>query len=160
MPPDWKNPIRKVKAPKVGLEPIAPVPLDDVSKLFTTCQRGTFRGDRDRAVFLFLLDTGVRAKEFDSLDLEDVDLASGAVLIKEGKGHKPRTVFIGRRARRALRAYLRSRRMFYNTALWVTLSGERFRYTTLRGILRRRAKLAGIPCPLRMISVGLARLEC
>jgi site-specific recombinase XerD len=146
MPPEWKNPIRKVKAPKVGLDPISPVSLEEVAAMIATCQGGTFPGDRDKAVLLFLLDTGLRAKEFYNLDLSDLELASGAVLVRAGKGHKPRTVFIGRRTRRAIRAYFRQRQD-NSPALWVSVFGDRFRYTTLREILRRRAKLSGIPTP-------------
>ncbi len=36
-PEGWKNPIRKVKAPKVALEPLEPVPLDTVKALCEAC---------------------------------------------------------------------------------------------------------------------------
>ena len=144
MPEGWKNPIHKVKAPKVPQEVIEPVSLEDVASLLATCQRGKFTGERDRAILLTLLDTGARASELCNINLDDLDLASGAAMIKQGKGRKPRVVFFGRKTRRAIRAYLRQRKDNH-PALWVTLSGERICYITLREILRRRAKLAGIP---------------
>lgn len=145
-PDGWKNPIHKVKAPKVGQEPIEPVSLDDVAALLATCKRGTFAGDRDRAVILCLLDTGLRAKEFYRLDIDDMDAGTGALLVRQGKGRKPRVVFFGRRTRRSIRAYLRARRDS-SPALWVTVRGERMTYSTLRGILRRRAAVAGVKPP-------------
>lgn len=144
--PDWKNPMRKLKAPRVAIEPIVPVSLEDVAALLATCKRGMFTGERDRAVLLTLLDTGVRAQELYRMNLEDMDLGTGAIMITQGKGRKPRVVFIGRRTRRAIRAYLRKRRDD-SLALWVTRSGERMTYWTLTGILKRRSKLAGIQGP-------------
>ncbi len=144
--PDWKNPMRKLKAPRVAIEPIVPVSLEDVTALLKTCKRGMFTGERDRSVLLTLLDTGVRAGEFCRLNLDDIDLGTGAIMIIQGKGRKPRVVFIGRRTRRAIRAYLRKRRDD-SPALWVTRSGERMTYWALTGVMERRAKLAGIQKP-------------
>jgi len=142
MPVDWRNPIRKVKAPKLPVEPIEPVTLEDIHALLETCDRN-FSGARDKVVILGLLDTGVRAQEFLNLNLEDVDLANGAVLIRQGKGHKPRMVFLGRKTIRAIRAYLRKRHDT-NPALWVSIYGDRMTYAALRCMLRRRAQQAGI----------------
>jgi hypothetical protein len=33
MPSEWKNPIRKVKAPKLSVEPIEPISIQDVKAL-------------------------------------------------------------------------------------------------------------------------------
>jgi len=59
-------------------------------------------GDRDWAALLFLLDTGLRASEFCNLNVGDVDIASGAVLVRRGKGSKNRIVFFGTIARKEL----------------------------------------------------------
>ena len=102
-PVDWKNPIRKVKAPKVALEPLEPVHLDTVEALCEDCPKITFTGIRDRAIFLSLLDTGVRASEFLYMNLEDINPITGELLIRAGKGRKARTVFIGQKSRKAVR---------------------------------------------------------
>ena len=68
MPTDWRNPIRKVRAPKLSVEPIEPVAFQDVSVLLAMCQP-SFAGARDRAMILGLLDTGARAQEFLNLNL-------------------------------------------------------------------------------------------
>jgi site-specific recombinase XerD len=148
MPFDWKDPIRKVKAPKLPVEPIESIPLPDIQALIKTCKQ-SFAGARDRAMLMGLLDTGARAQEFLDLNLEDVELACGSVLIRQGKGRKPRTVFLGRKTIRAIRAYYRLRRD-NNPALWVSVHGERMTYSGLMDFLRRRALLAGlkdIPTP-------------
>jgi len=58
-----KNPIKKVKAPKVSIEPIEGISREDFDKLLEACPKNKFYGERDRAIFMVLLDTGVRAKE-------------------------------------------------------------------------------------------------
>ena len=66
---------------------------------------------------LFLLDTGIRASELCSLNIEDVNPIQGDVKILLGKGKKPRTVYLGSKSRKALRNYLRLRED-NNKALW------------------------------------------
>ena len=66
---------------------------------------------RDRAMFLLLLNTGLRSSELMQLTLDDVDLSErrGAVFVRDGKGGKARTIPLNREARRTLREYLEVR---------------------------------------------------
>jgi len=143
---DWNNPIRNVKAPRVSILPLEPVDLKTVSKLLKVCDASQFHGARDYAVLLFLLDTGIRASELISLDLDDVDPIGGDVVIRKGKGGKPRIVLIGKRTRKAVRQYLRFRSDDEDAA-WVTENGDRLTYWGLNLILKRRSKLANVPKP-------------
>ncbi len=145
-PEGWKNPIRRVKAPRVPTEPLQPVELETVKALITCCAGSGLTALRDRALFLFLLDTGARAAEVCALNLGNIDLMAGSVLIRQGKGRKPRTVFIGQKTRRALRAYLKAR-TDNNPALWAADDSGRLTYWGLNLILVRRAKLAGVKKP-------------
>ncbi len=63
---------------------------------------------RDRALILFIADTGLRRAEVCALDWGDIDMASGAVRVRRGKGGKARTAVVGALARRALLAYRRT----------------------------------------------------
>src|SRR5215216_4496371 len=121
MPIDWKNNIHKVKAPKLPNEILEPIALEDVNALVATGKH-TFSGARDKAMILGLLDTGARAQEFLNLTLEDIEMTTGAVVIRQGKGRKPRMVFLGRKTLRAIRAYFRFRRDA-NHALWISVHG-------------------------------------
>lgn len=150
-PEGWKNPIRKVKAPKMAIEPIQPVEVHTIELLLSKCGGNDFIGIRDKALLLFLLDTGARAAEVCALNLEDVDLLSGSILIKSGKGRKPRTVYLGQKARRALRAYLKhwesqQANKDYHP-LWLTDDGQRLTYWGMNQILRRRALAANVKKP-------------
>ena len=148
-PEGWSNPLKKVRAPKVPSEPIEPVSIETVSQMVKACKSGTFAGDRDAAILFCLLDTGARANEFLAVDLEDVNQARGDILIRQGKGHKPRTVYIGQHSKKALRSYLRHRKDDC-PALWVALprfGSARLGYDGLDAILARRAKDAGAQRP-------------
>jgi site-specific recombinase XerD len=148
-PQGWSNPIRKVKAPKVPMEPLEPVSFETVNQMVKACPHDTFTGDRDAAILLCLLDTGARANEFLSVNLDDINQARGDILIRQGKGRKPRTVYIGKLSKRAIRRYLNHRKD-ESTALWVTLpraGSERLSYDGLREILKRRAQEAGVEEP-------------
>jgi integrase/recombinase XerD len=144
-PEGWRNPIKKVKAPKVAIEPLEPAGIEDIRSMISTCKDDLF-GVRDKAIFLALVDTGARASEFLNINLDDMNIATGAILIRNGKGGKTRTVFIGKKSRKAIRAYLRIR-TDDSSALWVTKDGERLTYGGLRSMLRRRSAAAGVTTP-------------
>jgi len=137
MPPEWKNPIKKVKSPRNVLPPLEPVALDDINSLLAVSN------ERDTSIFLFLLDSGVRAGELININLEDIDFSIGAVVIKRGKGGKQRVIFIGKRVKRALRAYLRQRKDT-SPALFTTCDGYRLTYSGLHEVLMRRMKDADL----------------
>ena len=144
-PEGWRDPFRRVKPPRVPEEPLAPAEQAVIMKMLESCGRDPL-GLRDRAIMLTLLDTGVRAAELIDLDVEDVDLATGAVLVRRGKGRKPRTVYLGKAARKAVRSWLRACAQA-SAALFTSQGGDRLAYGGLRAIITRRAKLAGVDPP-------------
>lgn len=147
-PDGWTNPIRKVSAPRVPQEVLQPANLAHVKAMLETCRRRTFMGDRDRAILLSLLDSGLQASEFLALNLDDMSLDTGAVVVRRGKGGKFRAAFLGHKAQRATLDYLRYRKDTAGASpLWMTCGGERLTYWGLRQILRRRAERAGVPAP-------------
>lgn len=143
-PEGWANPLRKVKTPKATEQPLEPVSLEVVKALLSTCDR-SLTGERDRAVIMALLDTGCRASEFCSIDLADLNLATGAVTLRaeHTKSARGRVVFLGAKTLRQVSRYLRLREDEC-PALWVTEQGERFTYNTLRQVVRRRSTRAGV----------------
>lgn len=147
-PSGWQNPLDKVKTPKRSTDPLQPLPLEHLRAMLETCARRTFTGDRDRALLMLLYDTGLRHQEVTDLAIGDVDLPTGAVLVRHGKGGKARTVFCGAKTRRALAAYLRHRQVLEpDSPLWLTARRGTLTKNGLREVVRRRAKLAGIPMP-------------
>ncbi len=144
-PENWKNPIKKVKAPKVPQEILPPVSIETIKALLNVCNKDTFFCIRDSAILYMLFDTGLRASELLAIDRSDID-QTGAVFIHHGKGNKDRIVFIGKKTRAALRKYLKTR-TDDNPALLLSRYHERLTYDGLRMIMTRRAAAANLAGP-------------
>jgi site-specific recombinase XerD len=144
-PDGWRNPIRKVDPPKVPEQLLEPVDLATIARLVQACGADPL-GLRDRAILLTLLDTGVRAGELVAFDLADFDALGGTLAVRRGKGGQGRLVFLGFKARKAVRAYLKVRGRFAGP-LFATRDGDRLRYTGLKSMVRRRAGQAGVARP-------------
>lgn len=142
-------PMQRVRPPRVDDAPQDPVALDTVKAMVGTCDSRSFTDVRDRALLLFLLDTGARANETLAVNWGDCDIAGGAVMLRHTKNHRQRIVFLGVRARKALLGYVRQRQELEPaSALWVGVhKRKRLSYWGLRQILRRRAEYAGVETP-------------
>jgi integrase/recombinase XerD len=106
-------------------------------------------GRRDRAILELLYGTGLRMSECLRLDLPDVDLLEGTVLVRSGKGKKDRYVPLPGQARRALDLYLRDARSELargsgETALFLSRLGRRLGGTSLRKLVRAYGAAAGV----------------
>lgn len=122
------RPDKTIKKPAGKGREIQPFSLTEVEKMLKGCEytriadtngnRRIFQmkrstAKRDRAILLLLLDTGMRAGEMCRLNIEDVNLETGEVVIKPFRSsHKsrPRMVYFGKVARRALWVYLKERK--------------------------------------------------
>jgi integrase/recombinase XerD len=63
---------------------------------------------RDKAIVLFMADSGLSRAEVIALNWSDVDMQSGLVRVRQGKDRKDRSAVIGATTRRALLAYRRT----------------------------------------------------
>lgn len=143
-PADWKNPVKKVRGPKVSKNPLPGVSVETIGRMIRACKKS-----RDRLILMMLFDTGCRAAELMALNVGDCDLINGAVRIRRGKGGKARTVFLGGKSRKALRAYLKERGPIEaGDPLFLSQTGERLTYGGLVHVVRDRAENAGVdPLP-------------
>jgi len=80
---------------------------------------------RDAAMVVFLLHTGLRLSEALTLQLGDVQLAErkGQVMVRQGKGGRVRTVPLNVQARKAMQAWL-AVRPGNGSHVWVQVEGE------------------------------------
>jgi hypothetical protein len=67
----WNYAIKKVNAPKVTLDPLVYVELSGISFLVANCQKGTFTGEIDKAIFFTLMHTGYRSTDDLDLNIEE-----------------------------------------------------------------------------------------
>jgi site-specific recombinase XerD len=101
-------------------------------------------GLRNKAILLFLLDTGARADELLKLKLSEADFRSRKVLL-HGKGRKDRLMPLGQKSIIALREYLAYRPQVPDEHVWLTLFGNPMNYDALRDMLRDLRELSGVP---------------
>lgn len=99
------NPFTRLKIPKAPRKVIPIFTEDHLHRLFGAVNPASAVGQRDYAILLTLLDTGIRCSELTGLKLTDVNLDS-RVLKVWGKGSKERLVPIGARVQKALWKYL------------------------------------------------------
>jgi integrase/recombinase XerD len=106
-------------------------------------------GRRDRAILELLYGTGLRMMECVRLDLSDVDVSQGVVLVRDGKGRKDRLVPLSGQARAALELYLQECRPelvkpLGDGALFLSRYGRRLSGVALRLLVRTHARRAGV----------------
>jgi integrase/recombinase XerD len=143
---DWKNPIKRVKSPKVPNEILEPVRSEDIKALLNSCNLQTIYGLRDYSMILTLADTGVRANELLSIVIEDLDFEENKILIRHGKGNKYRFVYLSENTIQSINRYI-EKRVDQNPSLWIGIYNRKLNYSGLRGVIRRRAKAANINTP-------------
>lgn len=143
------DPILTVRAPKLDDKAVPDLSAAEVTALLKVCKGPTFRDKRDYAMLVLFAETGLRATELLSMDLDHVDIQSCALLVRRGKGGKGRQVRFTASTAAALDRYMRARRQqgFDSAAgpLWVSSTGHRrLSYKGMVTALKQRAEDAGI----------------
>ena len=149
--------MRKVRRHTFQAKPIEPFTQAEVKKLvdgakYTTYERSgkqvrakRHTADRDTAIILILLDSGLRASELCHLTVGDYDADRGRLYVREGKGGRDRLVFIGANAQKSLWRMMIARAGAKPTdPLFPTGTGERIERNSLRHTLQGIAKRVGV----------------
>jgi site-specific recombinase XerD len=139
-----ENVFARVPLVKLEQQIIQPFSPAEVQRLLDSLDRSRLTGCRNYALFLFLLDTGVRASECVSIQLEDVDWEQQRVRVLQGKGKKQRWVGIGERAAGALQAYITRFRGAQAGALFLSSQGNPLAAHALNVIMNRIAARIGL----------------
>ena len=131
-----ENPCIEVPPPRFSSTQPDPFTEKEVKLLLKACTRsGAYDAlkERNYALIVFFLDTGIRSGELCALKIAHLDLASGRVVIKQGKGGKERFTYLGKTGRKALWRYLAEREDREDPASPVFLSFQN-RPLTVNGI--------------------------
>jgi site-specific recombinase XerD len=138
--------------PTEGFE--APYRRRDLPKSLSQMQaEGLLEGEvksktpkRDRAMLEMAYATGMRASEIVGVDLGDLDLKSGRLVVL-GKGNKERIVLFGEACAGALREFVLGERVAAvgSDALFTNADGGRLTTRTLQNVVRRWAVQLGLP---------------
>jgi len=101
-----RHPFTGIPNVRVEQKVIKPLSEEEIHTLLDACDVETEYGCRNRTMILLLLDTGIRASELHGLELRDVDLDSGRIHVRHGKGRKQRVVAFGQGPAYALSTYI------------------------------------------------------
>ena len=132
--------------PSAGVRPPSPakrlpkaLSLGDVEAILEAAgAAGTALAQRDRALLEVLYGTGARISEAVGLDVDDIDLDEGTVLLR-GKGSKERIVPVGGYARDAVASYVTGPARTWSRPAPAATPGERCSSTPGVGGSRGRA---------------------
>lgn len=118
----------------------------EIAALHAAPDRSTWVGRRDHAIFLVLLQTGLRASELINLRCKDVVLGTGAHIRCNGKGRKERCTPLRRDTVKLMEAWLRERHGSDDQPLFPTMRGEKLSRDALEHLVRRHAVTASASC--------------
>lgn len=104
-----KSPMRRIKPPKLDQELLPAFTAEELKRLESGTNGTDPRSLRNRALIYFMIDTGCRLAEVANMRLDDIDLSTGMVKVRRGKGGKDRMTRLGFKALKALTRYTRSR---------------------------------------------------
>jgi integrase len=133
------NPVT-FKMPKVRKKMMLSLNSDELRRLIAQCET-----PRERAIILFIADSGLRRSEVIALNWEDINMNRGLCYVRSGKGGKSRTTVIGPSALQALGDYQKT---LHNSGgeypLIQSKIGSRFTGPGFMQIFIRLSKRSGI----------------
>jgi integrase/recombinase XerD len=150
--------VRKVQRPKPEQREIMPYTQRDLQVMLTACDRSSAyarpgkrkcnhsrpTADRDRAIILLLVDTGLRASELCDLRIRDLDIQNHRVRVM-GKGRKERMLPISARTAQAIWRYLATRDAKRESSfLFASKTDQPLERNNLRTTLERIGERAGV----------------
>jgi integrase/recombinase XerD len=145
------NPASELELPRVHRRlPAHILSRDEVEQVLRLAiLHGDEKGVRDRAILETLYSSGIRRGELVNLKLYDVDLKSGSLFIREGKGKKDRYVPLGSRAIHWIRRYVEEVRPELviepdQGYLFLHEFGEPFEKNRLSDLVKKYLRAAGV----------------
>ena len=147
--------------PKAPIKLVVPFTDNEIRRLISACNftkdstsiyKNSFRmkrptADRDKAIILTLLDSGVRVSELARMTMQDLNLETGEIQIRpfgSGLKSKPRTVYIGKLSRSTLWRYLARKNIEFDDYLFTTSKNYSMNRTSIRQLLVRIGEKAEI----------------
>ena len=118
----------------------------EVDALLGACDRGTWTGRRDHAMFVLAIQTGLRISELRQLTCEDVTLATGANVHCVGKGRKERRTPLVALTVSVLRTWLAERNGAAAEPLFPTVTGKQLSRDAIEHRVAHCVSKAGEGC--------------
>jgi len=132
------------KAPSKVMEPLTP---QEVKKVVSSINRGVYSGERNHALVVTLLDSGLRASEAAGITLDNLNLQDGFIKVI-GKGDKERIVPIGKFVQVELLHYIEKVRPqpYYGDCdkLFLSRGGKPITVNTVKLVFSRLTRSSGV----------------
>lgn len=140
------DPLARLSAPKVPEKLQPHYSEGDLRKVLATLPTSSRDPNvlRSRALLLTLLDTGLRGNELCGLQVDDLDLRSLTLTVRQAKGGRDRIVGLGAGAAQSVERYLR-RRKAQSRWLFAARDQGAMTYHAVRALLERLFENAGVP---------------
>jgi site-specific recombinase XerD len=131
------NPFAKLNPPKIENKVIQALTPAEIDRLFNACSGKSPIDIRNKAILSMFLDTGLRVSELASLNIDDMDMNTGSIVVRHGKGGKQRVVHIGSKAQKALWKYITIYRRSESKSLFINRSGEPLEVIGIKILIKR-----------------------
>lgn len=105
---DYIDNVPHVTKPRVPKKKLVTLTVDEIKQVLDACQNS-----RDRLVILLAVDSGLRLAEITDLRWGDLDLRTGRLEVRKGKGGKYRVAAVGKQTLRAALKYARELKMVH-----------------------------------------------
>ena len=119
----------------------------EVDALLDACDRNTWTGRRDHAMFALTIQTGLRISELAGLARQDVTLTVGANVHTIGKGRKERRTPLVASTKAILHAWLSECPGAASDPLFPTITGSRLSRDAIERRLAHHVAIATANCP-------------
>ena len=122
------------------------LPASEMETIRQFLKGNSLLNQRDRAITEVLYATGLRLSELTALNISDLDLSTGYLLVRKGKGGKDRQSILSRDAMSVVSKYLKERRKNpdHENALWINHRGKRLSGRWIGKMLKKAAENAGL----------------
>lgn len=139
------NPARLVSSPKLPKRLPRFLSVDEIFSLVEKPEGIGFAAARDRAILELAYSSGLRVSELAGLNTGDLRAKEGLVRVR-GKGKKERIVPVGKKALKAIEAYLVERLLGQSTerALFLNKKGSRLTERSIRRIVEKYSRLIAL----------------
>jgi site-specific recombinase XerD len=138
------NPLANIKKPKCEQRMVQALPPQELRIIFEQCKTRSKVNHRNKTILLTFLDSGLRVSELANLNISDVNMDSGAIIVNQGKGNKQRVVRIGNVTRKALWRYVTLFRKGDSEKLFLSDDGRPLQSNTIQLMVKRLGYKAGL----------------
>lgn len=157
------SPMKRLSAPRLDANLLPALNDAELTRLDLALKGPGFVTIRNRALIFVMLDSAVRLQECADLRVSDLDLDTGSLRVRKGKGRRERMTWVGSSTLRALGRYLRTTNVKGEDLLWRSDDGRPLTRWGIRDTLNYVGKVTGVhvhphklrrTCALQMLRNG------